>query len=111
MATYTPAQLIPVTSLDSTTIAAAKYSAPASTTGIIRTIQVMPQATANFTLSLGAAAAGTRIFQSVAVSASVPSVYNGWWVTAPNSADAINVHCNVTSANSVLGSVGGYSYA
>lgn len=111
MATYTPLQLIPVTSLTSTTAAGAKYSSPASTSGIIRTINVQAQAAATFSVSLGAAAPATYIFSGQALTASVASIYNGWWVTAAGSADAINMHSNVTSASSVTGTVGGYTYA
>lgn len=112
MATYTPAALIQVVSLSSTTTASAKYSSPASTTGIIRTININAAAAAlTFTLSLGAETAGTRIFSSQALTASVASIFNGWWVTAAGSADAINVIGSVTSTSSHTGQVSGYSYA
>jgi hypothetical protein len=111
MATYTPATLIPVTSMTSTTTAAMKYSAPSGTTGIIRTLQFNAVGTNAFTASLGADAAGTRIFSDAAVAAAVPAIYNGWWVTAANSADAINIKASTTSSDPMNGYVGGYTYA
>lgn len=112
MATYTPAALIPVTSMTSTTTSAMKFSAAAGTTGIIRTIQVASPGANGFSVSLGADAAGTRIFsQWVAVASLVPAIYNGWWVTSANTADAINILASTTSNPAINGYVGGYTYA
>ena len=111
MATYTPAQLIPVTSMTSTTTTAMKYSAPSGTTGIVRTFQFNAVGTNAFHVSLGADATGTRIFNTQAVTANVASIYNGWWVTTANSADAINILATTTSATPMTGFVSGYTYA
>lgn len=111
MATYTPASLIPVTSITSTTTSAGSYSAPAATTGVIRTIQLNAVGTNAFNVSLGADAAGTRIFSQVALSANVPAIYNGWWVTAASSTSAIQVIATTTSATPVNAYIGGYTYA
>jgi len=97
--------------MTSTTTSAMKYSAASATTGIIRTIQMNAVGANAFNVSLGADATGTRIFSQVAVSANVPAVYNGWWVTPTNSADAINILATTTSATPMNGFVSGYSYA
>lgn len=97
--------------MTSTTTTAMKYSAPAATTGIIRTIQMNAIGANGFNVSLGADAVGTRIFSVVAVTANVPSIYNGWWVTSTNTADAINILASTTSATPMTGTIGGYSYA
>src|SRR4051812_5754827 len=112
MATYTPAALVQVVALTSTTSTTQKYSAANGTTGIIRTL-IFNQATAGtqaFFVSLGADAAGTRIFSNVATTVNVPSIYNGWWVTATNSADAINIMASTTSTTNLTGQVSGYTY-
>jgi len=111
MATYTPAQLVPVNSMTTTTTAAMTYSAPSGTTGIIRTIQIQAVGTNAFHVSLGADAVGTRIFSSQAVTANVASIYNGWWVTSNNAASAIQVLATTTSATPQNGFVSGYTYA
>lgn len=111
MATYTPAALIQVVGLTSTTSTTQKYSAPSGTTGIIRTLIFNAVGANAFYVSLGADAAGTRIFSNVAVSANVPAIYNGWWVTSANSADAINIMASTSSATNMTGQVSGYTYA
>lgn len=112
MAVYTPAQIMAVASISSTTIATASVTTAASTTGIARTIQVQSPTTARvFNASLGADAAGTRFFAGQALTASVASIYNGWWVTAANSASAMQFTQDTTSSNSVIGTVGGYFFS
>lgn len=88
-----------------------KYSAPAATTGIIRTLQFNAVGTNGFHASLGADAAGTRIFSANPVTANVAAIYNGWWVTSANTADAINIMATTTSATPMTGQVSGYTYA
>lgn len=111
MATYVPTALIQVVTMASTTTAGMKYSSPASTTGIIRTLQFNAVAANGFHASLGADAAGTRIFSANAVTGSVAAIYNGWWVTAAGSADAINILATTTSATPMNGQVSGYAYS
>lgn len=111
MATYTPAALIPVTSLASTTTAAGSYSAPSATTGIARTFQAVAVATNGFHASMGADAVGTRIFSAQALTANVASIFNGWWVTASNTASAIQVIATTTSTTPANAAVAGYTYA
>jgi hypothetical protein len=112
MATYTPAALIQVVAITTTsTNAGFKYSAPSATTGIIRTIQFNAVGTNAFHVSLGADGTATRIFSATAVAANVPAIYNGWWVTSANSADAINIMATTTSATPMTGQVSGYTYA
>ena len=111
MATYTPAQLIPVNSMTSTTTSAMSYSAPSGTTGIIRTIQINAVGTNAFSVSLGADAVGTRIFSVQATTANVASIYTGWWVTTANHTSAIQVIASTTSATPQTGFVSGYTYA
>lgn len=110
MATYTPKNLIgPAASLTTTPVA---YVSPAATNGVIRTIS----ATANtagrsLTVSLGADGAATRIIAAQPLTANVLFLVNGWWVTAQNSANAINASSDTASANVVIGSISGYEYA
>lgn len=113
MAVYTPAVLVSTTGLSSATLSAAKYSAPAGTTGIARTIQVNSITTGTtFSMSLGAmATTTTRIFDAYALTQSVAAIFNGWWVTAANSADAINLISNTGNSTQVIGHVSGYTYA
>lgn len=81
MAVYTPKTLATQAAL--TTSAATIYTAPGATTGVIRTIQVQcPSAAHNFTLSIGTDAVGTRIFDTYALTANVPSQFNGWWTVS-----------------------------
>src|SRR3990172_2189579 len=103
MATYVPAALIPVTSLTSTTTAAGSYSAPSATTGIARTFQLNAVGTNAFHASFGADAVVTRVFSAQALTANVASIYNGWWVTASNTASAIQLLATTTSATPVTG--------
>jgi hypothetical protein len=109
MATYTPLNLIgPAASLTTSVTA---YVSPAATNGIIRTISACANAAGHsVTIALGADAAATRIIAAFALSANVVQVWNGWWVTAQNSAHAIDATSDTASANVVIGSVNGYQY-
>jgi hypothetical protein len=109
MATYTPKNLIgPAAAL---TAAVTAYVSPAATNGIVRTISAVAQTTAiTLTVSLGADAAGTRIISGQALTQSVVFVLNGWWVTAVNSAHAIDATSNATGTNCIC-SISGYEYA
>jgi len=108
MATYTPTNLIgPAAALTSTPTA---YVSPAATSGIIRTISAVANTTAiTLTVALGADAAGTRIVAAQALSQATVYVLNGWWVTAQNSAHAIDATSNATGTNCIA-SINGYQY-
>lgn len=110
MATYTPKNLIgPAASITSTVTA---YVSPAATNGIARTIMACAnEAAHSLTVSLGADGVGTRIIAAYALSANVPALWNGWWVTAQNSAHAIDMSSDTATANKVVGTVNGYEYA
>ena len=79
-ATYTPATIVAQAALTATP----GTSLLTGTNGVIyvmRTIQVStPSAGKTFTLSIGADAAGTRIYEAYALTANVPLTSNGWWV-------------------------------
>lgn len=109
MATYVPKVLIgPAQALTSS---AAAYVSPASTNGIARTINATSKTTAiTFTVSFGADAAGTRLIDAQPLTANQTYLLNGWWVTAQNSANAINMLSNATGTN-CIGQIAGYEYS
>lgn len=108
MATYTPKSLIgPAQAL---TAAVAAYASPAATNGIIRTVSACAKTAAiTFTLSLGADAAGTRLWDAQPLTANQLYVQSGWWVTAQNSAHAIDMKSNATGTD-CIGHVAGYEF-
>jgi hypothetical protein len=110
MATYTPKNLIgPAASITSTVTA---YVSPAATSGIARTILATANEAAHtLTVSLGADAAGTRIIAAQPLTANQAYVLNGWFITAQNSAHAIDMSSDTASANKVIGHISGYEYA
>ena len=109
MATYTPAAILPVTSLTST---AAYATSTAATTGVLRTIHASANAAAhNFTVALGGAdAAATRIFDAYALSANIPSIFNGWWVQPATTVSWLGYKCDTTAGSIVMLAIGGYQY-
>lgn len=109
MATYVPKVLIgPAQALTSTPAA---YVSPASTNGIARTISATAKTTAiTLTVSFGADAAGTRLLDAQPLTSNQIYVLNGWWVTAQNSAHAIDATSNATSTN-CIGHIAGYEYS
>lgn len=79
------------------------------TTYIIRTIHVDTSAAGKtFTMSIGADAAGTRLFDAYALTQSVPSIFNGWWVKAGAGAHDIDASCSATTVTLMAS---GYTYA
>lgn len=104
MATYTPKALVPQAAAanSATTI----YTATA-VTGIVRTIIVQAPSTAKtFTMSQGADAAGTRLFDGYALTTNVPAIFNLWWViTASGTIQASG------STTAVSTGLSGYEYA
>lgn len=108
MATYTPAAVIPITSL-SASGGTSVLTGSGGTTYIIRTFQFDTNAASKtVTLSLGADAAGKRLLDAYALTASVPSIFNGWWVVAGSGAHDIDANCSATTVT-LYG--GGYTYA
>ncbi len=109
MATYVPKTLIgPAQALTS---AVAAYVSPAATNGIVRTISATAKTTAiTLTVSFGADAAGTRLLDAQPLTSNQIYVLNGWWVTAQNSAHAIDATSNATGTQ-CIGHIAGYEYA
>lgn len=109
MASYTPTALIGPSSW---TTGAVNYSSAGGTSSIVRTVSVIaPTASGrSFTLTLGASGAGTIVFATQALTVSVTSIFNGWWVGPANSASSVSALSDTASANSVVGTVAGYVY-
>lgn len=108
-AVYTPTSVIGMTSLT----AVAGTSLLTGTSGhtyIMRTISVQTNAASKtFTLSIGADAAGTRIFDAYALTANIPAIFNGWWVKAGSgAAHDIDGNCSATTVTLIAG---GYDFA
>lgn len=108
MATYTPIAVVGMTSL--TAVAGTSvFTGTAGHTYVIRTIHVDTSGSGKtFTMSIGADAAGTRLFDAYALSASVPSIFNGWWVKAGAGAHDIDANCSATTVTLMAS---GYDYA
>ena len=103
-AAYTPKTLVEATAL---TASAVTYYDPSSVVGIMRTIQFSASAASKtVTLSNGTDAAGTRIFDALALTANVPAIYNGWWTVSDNKV----VQAKASDTVPVL-FVGGLEYA
>jgi hypothetical protein len=108
MATYTPAAVVPMTSLTATP-GTSVLTGAGGTTYIIRTIHVDTNAAGKtFTMSIGADAAGTRLFDAYPLAANVPSIFNGWWVKAGAGLHDID---SSVSATTVTLLASGYTYA
>lgn len=108
MATYTPAAVIGMTSL--TAVAGTSLlTGSGGTTYILRTIHVDTNAAGKtFTLSIGADAAGTRLFDAYALTANQPSIFNGWWVKVGAGAHDIDGNCSATTVTLMAS---GYTFA
>lgn len=77
----------------------------AANTNILRTIHFSTSAAGKaVTFSIGADAAGTRIFDAYPLTQSVPAIFNGWWVTT------LRCDGNVNSTTAQV-AVSGYTYA
>lgn len=109
MATYTPKTLIgPAAALTSAPTA---YVSPAATNGIARTIAATAKAgSITLTVAFGADAAGTRLIDAQPLTQNQVYVLNGWFVTAQNSAHAIDATSNATGTN-CIGQIAGYEFA
>jgi hypothetical protein len=78
-------------------------------TYIIRTIHVDTNAAGKtFTFSVGADAAGTRLFDGYNLSANVPAIFNGWWVKAGAGAHDLDANCSATTVTLMAS---GYTFA
>ena len=107
MATFTPANIVPVTAM-SASGGTSLFTGTAAHTYICRTIHFSSSATKTVTLSFGADAAGKRLFDGTTVTAAVPAIYNGWWSFAGAGAHDIDGNVNSTTAQVLIS---GYDYA
>jgi hypothetical protein len=97
MAVYTPSAVVPMTSLTATP-GTSLLTGAGGTTYIIRTWHVQANSSnKTFTVSLGADAAGTRLWDAFALTANVPSIFNGWYVKAGAGAHDIDGNCSATT--------------
>lgn len=101
MAAYTPASIAGPTAMSAS---GGTQIVAAANTNVIRTLHFSSSATKTVTFSIGADAVGTRILDAVALTANVPLIYNGWWVTA------LRCDGNVNSTTAQV-YVAGYTYA
>ena len=111
MASYTPAALVPaMTSLTSTD---AYQTSTAAVTGVLRTIHAQANAAShNFTLTAGGAdVAATRLFDAYALTANIPSIFNGWWVVPATAVSWLGYKCDTATGSIVMLTVGGYVYS
>lgn len=110
MAVYTPAALVPA--MTALTATAAYQASTAATTGVLRTIHAQANAAShNFTVSVGGAdAAATRLFDQYALTANVPSIFNGWWVVPATSTSWLGYKADAAGSVVML-TIGGYTYA
>jgi hypothetical protein len=106
-ATYTPASVIALRSLPAADTSL--LTGTNATVYIIRTWHFDSTAARTVTISFGADAAGTRLFDAYTLTASVPAIFNGWW-TLTGSASANDIR-GQSSATTVVMLAGGYTYA
>lgn len=110
-AVYTPAALVPaMTSLTSTV---AYQTSTAATTGVLRTIHAQANSASHtFTVTAGGAdVAATRLFDAYALTANVPSIFNGWWVVPATVVSWLGYKCDTATGSLVMLTIGGYTYA
>lgn len=107
-AVYTPTAVIAMTSL-SASGGTSLLTGTSGHTYIVRTFHVQTNAASKtFTLSIGADAAGTRLWDAYALTQNVPAIFNGWWPKAGSGASHdIDGNC---SAATVTLLAGGYDY-
>lgn len=108
MAVYTPSAVIGMTSLTATP-GTSVLTGSGGTTYILRTIHVDTNAASKtFTMSIGADAVGTRLFDACPLTANLPTISNGWWVKAGAGAHDIDASCSATTVTLMAS---GYTYA
>lgn len=106
MATYVPTLLRTPTIL--TNAAVTVYTPSGATTGVIRTITALSNsASKTFTLSIGADAQGTRLFDAYALTANVPVIQN-LFAVVPN---GVNVQALASANTAVALGLSGYEYS
>jgi hypothetical protein len=111
VATYTPKELVAPTSLGASA-GTSVYTQPASVVTILRTIHAQcPNSGHSFTLSLGADAAGTRLFDGYGLTAKVPAIFNGWWAIASGAGGAHAIDANADASSQVVLTIGGYEFS
>lgn len=107
MASYTPATIVSA-SLSSSG-GSSLITGVNATIYVMRTIHFDSSAARTVTLSKGADAAGTRLFDAYVLTVNVPAIFNGWWVfTGSGSAHDLDGNCSATTVHC---EIGGYSYA
>src|SRR6185295_1641034 len=103
-AVYTPATVIAQAGL-SASGGTSLLTGSGGTTYIIRTWNVQANSAAKtFTVSIGADAAGKRLYDAYALTANVPLISNGWWTVAGAGAHDIDGNCSATTVS--LGAFG-----
>jgi hypothetical protein len=108
MATYTPINFTGPAALTATP-GTSVFTGTAAHEYIVRTFHVSTSASGKtFRASIKADAAGTRLFDDVAITQSVPSIYNGWWAFAGAGAHDIDASCSATTMQLLAA---GYDYA
>jgi hypothetical protein len=111
MAVYNPAALVPA--MTSVTSTAAYQTSTAANTGVLRTIHATTSAGAHtITVTTSTAdAAGTRLFDAYALTASVPAIFNGWWVVPATTVSWLGYKSDTATGSIVLLTIGGYLYS
>jgi hypothetical protein len=108
LAVYTPTAVVGMTSLTATP-GTSVLTGTGGHTYIIRTWAVQTAGSGKtFTASIGADAAGTRLWDAYALTQNVPAIFNGWWVKAGAGAHDID---SSVSATTVTLLASGYDYA
>jgi hypothetical protein len=90
------------------------FTGAAATQYIVRTMHVQTATSSlTFTMSFGADGTTTRLFDAYALTANVPSIFNGWWVPSLTGTNAhiIDMKSSSTVTGSVVLTLGGYSFA
>lgn len=111
MATYTPAALVPA--MTSVTSTAAYQTSTAATTGVLRTIHAQTSAGGHtMTVTTGGAdAAQTRLLDAYALTASVPTILNGWWVVPATVVSWLGYKSDTATGSITMLTIGGYTWA
>ena len=111
MAAYTPAALVPA--MTSVTSTAAYATSTAANTGVLRTIHATTSAGSHsITVTAGGAdAAATRLFDAYALTASVPAIFNGWWVVPATVVSWLGYKSDTATGSIVMLTIGGYVYS